>query len=150
MVNQNLIDKLKGWRENPPDRESVDEKFGEEFLNTLFSIFKQLSEEDEDLKEAVEDANICMQFVMIWESKEFKFWISAREGKIDFGVGEGLDVTVTMKATAEKMFTILTGEAEATSAYMSGELTIEGNLQDAMAFGEISSVAADLIEELMD
>ena len=150
MVDQNLIEKLKGWRDNPPDQDSLDEKFGEEYLNTLFTIFKQLSEEDEDLKEAVEDAEICMQFVMTWGEKEFKFWISARDAKIDFGAGEGPDVTVTMRAEADKMFSILSGASDATAMYMSGDLTIEGNLQDAMAFGEISSIAAELIEELMD
>ena len=150
MVDQNLIDKLKGWRENPPDEDSIDEKFGEEFINTLFGIFKQLAEEDDDLKEEVEDAELCMQFVMTWEDKDFKFWISAREGKMDFGAGEGPDVTVTLKAAADKMFSMLSGEAESTALYMSGDLTIEGNLQDAMAFGEISSLAAELIEELID
>jgi len=150
MVDQGLIDKLKGWREDPPDEDSIDEKFGEDFITTLFSIFKQLSEEDEDLKDEVEDAELCMQFIMTWEGKDFKFWISVRDGKMDFGVGEGPDVTVTLKAAADKMFSMLSGEAESTALYMSGDLTIEGNLQDAMAFGEISSIAADLIEELID
>ncbi|MFX1274734.1 MAG: SCP2 sterol-binding domain-containing protein [Promethearchaeota archaeon] len=149
MVDQNLIDKLKGWRDNRPDPDSVDEAFGLEFLTTLFTIFKQLSEEDEDLKEEVEDADICMQFIMTWEGKEFKFWISARDEKIDFGAGEGPDVTVTMIADAEKMFNILSGEVDSTQAYMAGDLKIEGNLQDAMAFGEIAGIAAELIEELM-
>ena len=149
MVDQNLIDKLKGWRENPPDEDSIDEKFGEEFINTLFGIFKQLSEEDDDLKEEVEDAELCMQFVMTWEGKDFKFWISARDGKMDFGAGEGTDVTVTLKAAAETMFSMLSGEADSTALYMSGDLTIEGNLQDAMGFAEISNLAAELIEELI-
>ena len=105
---------------------------------------------DEDLKEEVEDAELCMQFVMTWEGKDFKFWISARDGKMEFGAGEGPDVSVTLKATAPTMFSMLSGEADSTSLYMSGDLTIEGNLQDAMAFGEISNIAADLIEELID
>ena len=150
MVNQDLITKLKGWQENPPSPDDVDEKFGEEFLTTLFTLFKELAEEDEDLKEEVEDSDICMQFVMVWEGNEFKFWISARDEKIDFGVGDGPDVTVTMSASAENMFNMLSGQADATAMYMSGDLTIEGNLQDAMAFGEISSLAAELIQDLME
>ncbi len=150
MVNKELIDKLKNWQANPPNPDEVDESFGLEFLTTLFTLFKELSEEDEDLKDEVEDADICMQFIMTNESQEFKFWISAREGKIDFGQGDGPDVTVTMKASAEIMFGILSGQEDATSAYMSGDLMIEGNLQDAMAFGEISSIAAELIQEKME
>jgi len=149
MVDQNLVDKLKGWRDNPPDESSIDEKFAEDYLNTLFTLIKQLSEEDEDLKDELEDAELTMQFVMTWEGDEFKFWISARDGKMDFGVGEGSDVTVTLKAAADTMFSMLTGQADSTALYMSGELTIEGNLQDAMAFGEISNLATELIEELL-
>ncbi len=148
MVDQALIDKLKGWQENPPAPEDVDEKFGEEFLTTLFTIFKEFSEEDEDMKEEVEDSDICLQFTMTNEGQDFKFWISAR-GKIDFGIGDGPDVTVSMTASAENMFQMLSGQGDATAMYMSGDLTIEGNLQDAMAFGEISSMAAEAIEDLM-
>ena len=149
MVDQSLIDKLKGWQENPPDPADVDEKFGEEFLTTLFTLFKQISEEDEDMKEEVEDSDICLQFNMDNEGQIFKFWISAR-GAIDFGIGEGPDVTVSMTASAESMFQMLSGQADATAMYMSGDLTIEGNLQDAMAFGEISSIAAELIQDMME
>ena len=149
MVDQALIDKLKGWQENPPDPADVDEKFGEEFLTTLFTLFKQISEEDEDMKEEVEDSDICLQFNMDNEGQIFKFWISAR-GAIDFGIGEGPDVTVSMTASAESMFQMLSGQADATAMYMSGDLTIEGNLQDAMAFGEISSIAAELIQDMME
>lgn len=149
MVNQALIDKLKGWQANPPSPDTVDEKFAEEFLTTLFTIFQELSQEDEDLKEEVEDSDICMQFNMDNEGNIFKFWISARDGKIDFGVGDGPDVSVSMTASAENMFQILSGQSDATAMYMSGDLTIEGNLQDAMAFGEISSLAAELMEDLM-
>ena len=149
MVDQALIDKLKGWRDNPPNPEDVDEKFGEEFLTTLFTIFKQVSEEDEDMKEEVEDADICMQFNMENEGQVFKFWISAR-GAIDFGIGDGPDVSVSMTASAENMFKMLSGEGDATAMYMSGDLTIEGNLQDAMAFGEIASLATEAIQDLME
>jgi hypothetical protein len=37
----------------------------------------------------------------------------------------------------ENITNMFRGEADSTSLYMSGELTIEGNLQDAMAFGEV-------------
>jgi hypothetical protein len=45
---------------------------------------------------------------------------------------------------------ILSQEIDPTSAYMGGDLQIEGNLQDAVAFGEISELARDYIEEMME
>ena len=150
MVNQELINKLKAWQEDPPTAETADEKFGIEFLTTLFTLFKELSEEDDDLKEEVEDSDICLQFIMMYKDQEFKFWISARDGKIDFGIGAGPEVTVTMKAESENMFKLLSGQGDGTSMYMAGDLSIEGNLQDAMSFNGIASIAADLIREAMD
>ena len=149
MVNQDLVNKLKGWAENPPTPENVDANFGVEYFTTLFSIFKELSLEDEDLREEVEDADFCMQYVMTNEGQEFKFWIACRDEKLDFGMGEGTDVSVTMTASAENIFAMFSGQADSTALYMSGDLTIDGNLQDAMAFGEIASIAAELLEDLM-
>ncbi len=148
MVNQELINKLKGWSEHPPDPETVDDSFGEEFLTTLFTIFKELSVEDDDLKDEIEDAELCMQYVASDEGLEFKFWISCRDEKLDFGIGDGTDVTVTLTASAENILGMFSGEVDSTALYMSGDLTIDGNLQDAMAFGEIASLAGDLIEDL--
>jgi putative sterol carrier protein len=42
------------------------------------------------------------------------------------------------------------GERDATSAYMAGDLQVEGNLQDAMVYGEILVLIQDIIEELED
>jgi hypothetical protein len=40
------------------------------------------------------------------------------------------------------------GEADSTSLYMSGELTVDGNLQDAMAFGEVLGLMQEALEDL--
>jgi len=97
------------------------------------------------LKEEVEDADLCMQFVIT--DKDEKFWIAARDGAISYGKDEGPDVTVTMKAAFETMSGILSQEVDATSAYMSGDLVIEGNLQDAMQFGEIAGLAGEIMAD---
>jgi putative sterol carrier protein len=142
MVDEALIEKLKKLRESA---DAADKK---EAVATLFEVFKQAAQEDEDLKEEVEDADLCMQF-RISDSGD-AFWISARDGEINFGEGDGPDVTVTMSATQETMTGILSREVDATSAYMGGDLQIEGSLQDAMAFGEIAELAAEFLEDLME
>jgi rRNA-processing protein FCF1 len=90
MVDQALIEKLKKLRESP---QTADKK---EAIQTLFEVFKQASKEDKDLKEEVEDSDLCMQFKIL-DSDE-AFWISARDGGISYGEGEGSEVTVTMSA----------------------------------------------------
>ncbi len=150
LVDQDLIAKLKGWRQSPLKPESITRDVARDFITTVFTVFKQLSKEDEDLQELAEDTNLCMQIVLKFNEGDIKFWISAPSNEFEFGEGEGSDVTVTMSASGEKMVLVLSGELDATSAYMSGDLSIDGNLQDAMTFSEMSSISADLIDELLE
>ena len=99
MVDKALIEKLKKLRESPDAADKT------EAIQTLFEVFKQAAKEDEELKEEVEDSNLCMQFKIT--DSDNAFWISARDGEISYGEGEGPDVTVTMSATQETMTGIL-------------------------------------------
>lgn len=141
MVDEKLIEEIKQLRAKP-------ESGTKEDALKIFEVFKQLSAENDELKDEIEDMDLCMQFVMTDEN--FKYWISAKDGKIDYGEGEGTDVSVTLQAKREILAGMLSGEVESTSAYMAGDLVIEGNLQDAMGFGEIASLAGELIEELLE
>ena len=55
-----------------------------------------------------------------------------------------------MSSTLEVGAGILMGEVDATSAYMAGDITVEGNLQDAMAFQEIIELALEAYEDLIE
>ena len=143
MVDQALIDKVKEMRVYP-------ESAGNEAALIIFQVFKQLSEEDEDLKEEIEDVELCTQFILMEGEKEgFKYWVSVRDGKLDFGEGEGSDVTVTLKSTNNVLGGILSRKIDPESAYMAGDIVIEGRLQDALAFSEISSLAGDILSEML-
>jgi hypothetical protein len=43
---------------------------------------------------------------------------------------------------------MLSGEIDSASLYMGGDLTIEGTLQDAMAFGEVLGMMREELEDL--
>ena len=139
MVDEKLLEELKAIRE------AGAENAPPETVLKIFEVFKQLAKEDEDLKEEVEDADLCMQFVVT--DKDYKYWIAARDGEISYGEGDGPDVSVTLKAAYAIMSGMLSQEVDATSAYMAGDLVIEGNLQDAMAFGEIAGLAGEIMED---
>ena len=78
-----------------------------------------------------------------------KYWVTVKEGVLDFGSGEIDDPSFTFSATKDVGTSLLFGETDATSAYylqllaisaqMAGDITVEGNLQDAMAFQEYQS-----------
>lgn len=140
MVDQALIDEIKAMR-----AAGGGEKEG---ILKIFEMFKQLAEEDEDLKEEIEDAEVAMQFTIT--DLDYKFWLVAK-GSIAYGEGDcPEDPTVSFTANGETITGMFSGQVDATAAYMSGDLVIEGNLQDAMAFGEISSLAMEAAEEYFE
>lgn len=134
MVDENLIKEIKEMREKGGNDPS-------NFLK-LPEFMKQLAEESEDLKEELEDMDLTIvQFVVT--DVDYKYWIKLGEGTVDYGEGEAEDANVTMKAAIATWIGLGSGELDSTSAYMSGDLAIEGNLQDAIAYGEIMAMAME-------
>ena len=114
----------------------------------VFELFKQIAEENEDLKEELEDMDIVIQ--MIITDRDAKFWLKAHDGTLEFDDGVTENPSFTFSATQEVGARMLFGEVDATSAYMAGDITVEGNLQDAMAFQEIIELALEAFEDLVD
>ena len=134
MVDENLIKELKEMREKGASQPSDALK--------MYEFVKQMAEESEDLKEELEDID-AMAVQLVVTDVNYKYWVKMGDGKIDYGEGETDDPSVTMSATGATWTGLGSGELDSTSAYMSGDLVIEGNLQDAIAYGEIVSLAME-------
>jgi len=140
MVSEDLLKKLKALTDATGERKPSD-------ALVLCEAMKQLAQENEDIKEEVEDMDtIVVQFV--WTDVDYKYWVKVGEGNVDYGEGEIDDPSVTMKAISTTWAGMGAGEIDATSAYMSGDLQIEGNLQDAIAYGEINNMVGEVLSEL--
>lgn len=113
----------------------------------LMELMKQISEEDEDLKEDLEDMDKIIG-QMIVTDKDFCYWLSSGEGAFDYGEGQTEDPTFTMKANWETMGGMMSGEVDGTSAYMAGDLIIEGNMQDVMGYAEFMRMAVEAMQRL--
>ena len=114
----------------------------------LYEFIKQVSKENEDLAEELADMNITVQTVIT--DKDLKFWIKVSNGELEYGEGEVDNPSFTFSATMAVAAGMLSGEVDATSAYMAGDITVEGNLQDAMAFQEIIELAMEAFEDLAE
>ncbi len=134
MVDQNLIKELKEMREKGASKPSDALK--------MYEFVKQMIDESEDLKEELEDID-TMVVQLITTDVNYKYWVKIGEGTIDYGEGDGADPSVTMSATGATWAGLSSGEIDSTSAYMSGDLVIDGNLQDAIAYGEILAIAME-------
>lgn len=107
---------------------------------------KKLAEENEEFKEELEDIDEIIAQNVITDLN-YKFWVKFGGGKFEYGEGEIDNPSFTMSCTAAIMTGMGTGEVEGTSAYMAGDLAIEGDLQGAIAYGEITGIARDILEE---
>ena len=134
MVDETLIKELKEMREKGASKPSDALK--------MYEFVKQMVGESEDLKEELEDID-TMVVQLITTDVDYKYWVKIGDGKIDYGEGEGEDPSVTMSATGATWGGLSSGELDSTSAYMSGDLVIDGNLQDAIAYGEILAIAME-------
>lgn len=141
MVDEKLINEIKAMRDKGPSAPSDALK--------LFEFMKQLGAENEEFKEELEDTDTIIAQMEVTDI-DYKYWVKFGEGAVDYGEGTNDDATVTMKASQATWTGLSAGEIDSTSAYMSGDLVIEGNLQDAIAFGEIQGLATELGAELLE
>lgn len=134
MVDPNLVKELKEMRKNGPKQPSDALK--------LYEFAKQMVDESEDLKEELEDMDATVVQLVVTDAN-FKYWVKMGDGAIDYAEGDADDPSVTMSATGATWSGLSSGELDSTSAYMSGDLVIDGNLQDAIAYGEILGIATE-------
>ena len=142
MVDEALLKELKEKMDAGADSATVED------IPKVFEFFKQLADENEDLKEELEDMDITVQQVLTDVGK--KFWLTAKDGKLDYGEGDVDNPSFTFSCTMAVGAGMIYGEVDATSAYMAGDITVEGNLQDAMAFQEIIELAVEAFEDLAE
>lgn len=141
MVDVKLAVEIKDMYDN----KKVNEK--PENILKIYEFITQLSVENEELQEELEDINEFSAQIVISEP-DFKCWIKLGGGKFEYGEGEVDDPSYTLSCRQEIMGGMMQGEIDSTSAYMAGDLTIEGNLQDAITYGEFLSLAMELSRDL--
>jgi putative sterol carrier protein len=142
MVDESLLKELKEKMDAGADAAGLAD------IPKVWDFFCQIAEENDDLKEELEDMEIEVQMVIT--DKEAKYWLKAKDGKLTWGEGVTPNPSFTFSCTMAVGAGMLFGEVDATSAYMAGDITVEGNLQDAMAFQEIIELAMEAFEDLAE
>ncbi len=142
MVDESLLKEIKAAQDAGASAATAD------VIGKTLEFMKQISGENEDLKEELEDMEIAIQLVFTDADK--KFWLTVKEGDLDYGEGDIDNPSFTLSSTLEVGAGIVMGEVDATSAYMAGDITVEGNLQDAMAFQEIIELSLEAYEDLVE
>ncbi len=90
MVDDSLVSDLKALFAGGADAAKPEDAL------KIFEFWKQVAMENEDLKEELEDMDIKVQMVLSDVDK--KFWVIAKEGKVEYGEGETENPSFTFTA----------------------------------------------------
>jgi len=117
--------------------------FGPEDLPDFMGLFCAVCNESEDVQEEAEGVNLKYQFLL--EGGE-QFWLQVSGGKFSAGKGTIAGPDNTLRAKTGDAAQILIGEKDATGAYQSGALKIEGELPNAVKLRSFIEMVRDEIE----
>ena len=108
--------------------------------------FEEIAKVDEEFQEDLEDIEGIVQ----WNIGNIRAYLKFDEGKYSFEMdAEADDPDVTMiLEDIEFARQFFSGEVDGTSAYMSGDLKIEGNLQLSMTYGSLAEYLGDYLKFL--
>ncbi len=113
----------------------------------MVKSLEEIAKVDEDFQEELEDFDDA---TIQWNVGNIRVYITIKDGKYSFEMdAEAEDPEVTMiieDLDIAKQF--FSGELDGTSAYMSGDLKIEGDLQLTMAYGALAEFITDYLEPI--
>ncbi len=109
--------------------------------------FVEIANVSEDVQDEIEDWDKKIQFDL---GGPADFWLKTENGKFSMGQGKIENPDVTMKITEENAAKMFSGQLSSTDAYLSGNLKIDGNMEDALKFGSITDITREELEDLED
>jgi putative sterol carrier protein len=113
-------------------------------LPDFLEVFQEICNTSEDVEEEVEDWERKFQIVL---TDGDNFWFKIEENKFHYGMGEVEEPDVTLEMDGDTAAGVFTGEIDATSAYMSGDLKITGPLPDAVKFRTLTELVREEMED---
>lgn len=112
-------------------------------IPAYFDLVCAIGNEIEDLQEEVEGWNRRIVFDMDGLGAH---WIVVEDGKFNTGKGKLADANITLTIAAQDAAQVFAGDKDATAAYMSGTLKVEGELPDAIKIQSLIEIVAEEIE----
>jgi putative sterol carrier protein len=120
-----------------------DGSFGMEDLKDYFTVFTQISNNTEDIQDEVEGFDRTFLYKIHGRPVA---WLSIKDKRFEMGSGdiEGPDITLDMsEQVAIGMFS---GQVDPTAAYMSGDLKVDGVINDAILLQNILNLVHEEME----
>jgi putative sterol carrier protein len=116
---------------------------GVEDLKDYFTVFAQICNNTEDIQDEVEGFD--RTFLYKINGKPLA-WLGIKDKRFEMGSDgvEGPDITLDM--SEELAIGIFSGQVDPTAAYMSGDLRVDGVINDAIVLGNILNLFHEEME----
>ena len=131
------------------DKDELAEKIenGELTLDDVGDFFKVLADlgnESEEIQDEVEGWDRVLLFNVEGGPK---VTMTVKDAKFSAEVGEVGTPDITLTMNGDVAVGVLSGETDATSAYMAGDLKVTGPLPDAIKFRTITELVREELED---
>ena len=152
MVDSNLIEEIKEIREKGVRKPSDGLKICE--------FVKQMAEKSEEIYWELEDADtIAVQLVIT--DADYEYWLKMGDRWIDCGEGMVDDPSAIVSLTSATWSKVFSSEIDLpewklpphdkfVEAYMSNDLVVDGDMQEALAYVDIQPLFAFLVSKALD
>jgi putative sterol carrier protein len=124
--------------------DKIDEgSFTTEDLKDYFTVLTQICNNTEDIQDEVEGFDRTFLFKINGRPVA---WLSIKDGKFEMGSDdiEGPDITLDM--SEEVAIGMFSGQVDPTAAYMSGDLRVDGVINDAIVLRNILNLVHEEME----
>ncbi|HEV3474363.1 MAG TPA: SCP2 sterol-binding domain-containing protein [Actinomycetota bacterium] len=102
----------------------------------------------EAFKQAAAGKSVKAQNVVTTADGEVKYWFALQDGQAQVELGETTDPEATLTADYDTAVALTKGELNATSAYMSGKLKIQGDMMKLMGLQGVFNALPQVFKEL--
>jgi len=132
--------------------DTVKEKLAENKLDfaelpEIMRILVETANENDDFQEDYEKVIKSYQFQVIDKPENEWMWMKIEKGKFTKGTGKFVGkADLTFSMNAKLAADMLSGAIDSNSAFMKGDLKIDGNIKDGIMFQKILALFRDILD----
>jgi putative sterol carrier protein len=116
-----------------------------ENLQDALDLLCALGNTEDDMKDEYEDFTKSYYFKVSDKPEKDHMWLAVNKGNFTFGKGKPAKIDLTFTMTAQLAADMISGKVNSNSAFLSGNLKLEGSVKDGAKFQGMQAIMRDLL-----
>ncbi|MBN2150258.1 MAG: SCP2 sterol-binding domain-containing protein [Candidatus Lokiarchaeota archaeon] len=121
------------------------QEFGFDELGDALQLMCELGNTEEDFQDEYEDFTKTYQFAVSDKPESDWMWLKVEKGKFSCGKGKIDQKDLTFTMTAQLAADMISGKVNSNSAFLSGQLKLEGSVKDGAKFQGMQAIMRDVL-----